>query len=233
MRAQPLERVGRRQPGPQDRGPCPTAGARTRARSRRRGRRRPRARRSRPRSPPARRRRRRSPRSRGAAAGALSGRRRAHAATPGDEPCRSGARARRAREDAIAIAPSDACRRMSMVAALTRGLSLLGEIRVRSHRPDMPAGSRGSRPRASDRDARARYPPPMAFLLAALAGFAFGAAYQSLGSLIALGPWAASVSGLSAGSCSRSRPAGQPRRPRRRCSSASPRCRRRCSATSS
>ena len=38
----------------------------------------------------------------------------------------------------------------------------------------------------------------MAFLLAGLCGLAFGALDQYLGSLISLGPWAASVSGLSA-----------------------------------
>jgi hypothetical protein len=38
----------------------------------------------------------------------------------------------------------------------------------------------------------------MAILLAALCGLAFGAGDQYLGSLISLGPWAASVSGLSA-----------------------------------
>jgi hypothetical protein len=38
----------------------------------------------------------------------------------------------------------------------------------------------------------------MPFLLAALCGFAFGALDQYLGSLISLGPWASSLSGLSA-----------------------------------
>jgi len=38
----------------------------------------------------------------------------------------------------------------------------------------------------------------MPYLLAALCGLAFGAVDQYLGSLISLGPWAASVSGLSA-----------------------------------
>jgi hypothetical protein len=38
----------------------------------------------------------------------------------------------------------------------------------------------------------------MPFVLAALCGFAFGALDQYFGSLISLGPWAASVSGLSA-----------------------------------
>jgi len=38
----------------------------------------------------------------------------------------------------------------------------------------------------------------MPFALAAFCGFAFGALDQHLGSLVALGPWASSVSGLSA-----------------------------------
>src|SRR5581483_8010882 len=43
-----------------------------------------------------------------------------------------------------------------------------------------------------------RYAAAVAYLLAAFCGLAFGALDQYLGSLIALGPWASSVSGLSA-----------------------------------